>query len=49
MSKYYVNKFLYTVDSNPEYLQRYKEDPRTFVATWSSPSAPGSTRWSAPQ
>lgn len=40
MSKYYVNKFLYTVDSNPEYLQRYKEDPRTFVATWEQSIGP---------
>ncbi len=40
MSKYYVNKFLYTVDSNPDYLQRYKEDPRTFVATWEQSIGP---------
>ena len=27
MSKYYVNKFLFTVDRNPDYLKRYTEDP----------------------
>ena len=32
MSKYYVNKFLFQVDRNPEYLKRYIEDPRNFVA-----------------
>jgi hypothetical protein len=40
MSKYYVNKFLYTVDRNPDYLQRYKEDPRSFVATWEQSIGP---------
>ncbi len=40
MSKYYVNKFLFTVDRNPEYLKRYTEDPRTFVATWEQSIGP---------
>lgn len=34
MSRYYVNKFLYTVDRDPELLRRYKEDPRSLVAAW---------------
>ncbi len=40
MSKYYVNKFLYTVDRDPELLKRYAEDPRTFVATWEQSMGP---------
>ncbi|AXS41994.1 hypothetical protein [Breoghania sp. L-A4] len=40
MSKYYVNKFLYTVDRDPEYLKRYTEDPRSFVATWEQSIGP---------
>lgn len=40
MSKYYVNKFLFTVDRDPEYLRRYAEDPRTFVATWEQSIGP---------
>jgi hypothetical protein len=40
MSKYYVNKFLFTVDRDPEYLKRYAEDPRNFVATWEQSIGP---------
>ncbi len=40
MSKYYVDKFLYTVDRDPEYLKRYAEDPRNFVATWEQSIGP---------
>ncbi|MGV0875929.1 hypothetical protein V6767_02155 [Martelella sp. FLE1502] len=40
MSKYYVNKFLYTVDRDPELLQRYIDEPRTFVATWEQSIGP---------
>jgi hypothetical protein len=40
MSKYYVNKFLYTVDRDPELLRRYKEDSRSFVATWEQSIGP---------
>lgn len=40
MSKYYVNKFLFTVDRNPDYLQRYKDDPRSFVTTWEQSIGP---------
>lgn len=34
MSKYLMNKFLYTVDRDPELVERYREDPRGFVARW---------------
>lgn len=40
MSKYYVNKFLFTVDRDPEYLRRYAEDPRNFVAVWEQSIGP---------
>ena len=34
MSKYYVNKFLYTIDRDPEWVARYKEDPRGTIGRW---------------
>ncbi len=34
MSVYYVNKFLYQVDRDPELLARYRDDPATLVAAW---------------
>ena len=40
MSKYYVNKFLFTVDRDPEYLKRYTDDPHTFVVTWEQSIGP---------
>jgi len=40
MSKYYVNKFLYTVDRDPELLKRYADDPRNLVATWEQSMGP---------
>ncbi|MGV6876422.1 hypothetical protein ACUSIJ_27595 [Pseudochelatococcus sp. B33] len=40
MSRYYVNKFLYTVDRDPEYLKRYSEDPVNFVTTWEQSIGP---------
>lgn len=40
MSKYYVNKFLFTVDRDPDYLKRYSEDPLNFVATWEQSIGP---------
>lgn len=39
MSKYLVNKFLYTVDRDPELVERYREDPRSTVAWWESTRA----------
>ena len=34
MSKYVVDKFLYTVDRDPELVRRYREDPGGTVAWW---------------
>lgn len=40
MSKYYVNKFLFTVDRDPDLLRRYKEDPHALVASWEQSIGP---------
>ncbi|MBP2561226.1 hypothetical protein J2T08_002143 [Neorhizobium galegae] len=40
MSKYYVNKFLFTVDRDPELLRRYKENPRALVESWEQSIGP---------
>ncbi|MCS6759363.1 MAG: hypothetical protein MO852_10535 [Candidatus Devosia euplotis] len=40
MSKYYVNKFLFQVHRNPDYLKRYAEDPVNFVSTWEQSIGP---------
>ena len=34
MSKYLLNKFLYTVDRDPELVERYRDDPSGTVAWW---------------
>lgn len=34
MSKYYVNKFLFQVDRDPELLARYKSDPKELMKFW---------------
>lgn len=34
MSKYLLNKFLYTVDRDPDLVERYREDPSGTVASW---------------
>lgn len=34
MSKYYVNKFLFTVDRDPNWVARYKEDPVATIDLW---------------
>lgn len=34
MSKYYVNKFLYTVDRDPDWVARYKADPVATITAW---------------
>ena len=34
MSKYLLDKFLYTVDRDPELVERYRADPRGTVAWW---------------
>ena len=34
MSKYYVNKFLYTIDRDPEWVAKYKADPAGTIDAW---------------
>ena len=34
MSKYLVDKFLFTVDRDPELVERYREDPHGTVDWW---------------
>jgi hypothetical protein len=36
VSKYLLDKFLYTIDRDPELVERYREDPRGTVAWWES-------------
>ncbi|OAE48348.1 hypothetical protein [Agrobacterium tumefaciens] len=40
MSKYYVNKFLYTVDRDPDLLRRYIDEPSSLVASWEQSVGP---------
>jgi hypothetical protein len=39
VSKYLLNKFLYTIDRDPELVERYREDPRGTVAWWEAERA----------
>jgi len=39
VSKYLINKFLYTVDRDPELTERYRDDPRGTVAWWEAERA----------
>jgi hypothetical protein len=39
MSKYLLNKFLYTIDRDPELVERYREDPRGTVDWWEAECA----------
>ena len=39
MSKYLLNKFLYTIDRDPELVERYRADPRSTVAWWEAERA----------
>ena len=34
MSKYLLNKFLYTVDRDPALVEEYRSSPRSFVEWW---------------
>ena len=34
MSKYLLNKFLYTIDRDPELVELYRDDPSGTVAWW---------------
>ncbi|MEO8906954.1 MAG: hypothetical protein ABI310_02645 [Microbacteriaceae bacterium] len=40
MSKYYLDKFLYTTDRDPELLQQYKTDPAGYLARWEAEIGP---------
>lgn len=39
MSTYLVDKFLFTVDRDPDLVERYRADPRGTVAWWESERA----------
>ena len=39
MSKYLLDKFLFTVDRDPELTERYREDPAGTVAWWEAEMA----------
>jgi hypothetical protein len=39
MSKYVVNKFLFTVDRDPDLVERYRSDPAGTVAWWEAEQA----------
>ena len=39
MSKYLVNKFLFTVDRDPDLVERYRTDPRGTVQWWEAERA----------
>ena len=39
MSKYLIDKFLYTVDRDPDLVQRYKDDPAGTVTWWEAERA----------
>ncbi|MFY1622631.1 hypothetical protein ACN261_24700 [Micromonospora sp. WMMD723] len=39
MSRYLVDKFLYTVDRDPELVERYRTDPHGTVAWWEAERA----------
>lgn len=39
MSKYLLDKFLFTVDRDPDLVERYREDPQGTVAWWEAERA----------
>lgn len=39
MSKYLLNKFLYTIDRDADLVERYRDDPRGTVAWWEAERA----------
>ena len=39
MSKYLLNKFLFTVDRDPELVERYRQDPAETVTWWEAEMA----------
>jgi hypothetical protein len=34
MSRYYVDKFLYTIDRDPRWVELYRDDPRGTIDKW---------------
>jgi hypothetical protein len=39
VSKYLVNKFLFTIDRDPQLVERYRADPQGTVAWWEAEQA----------
>jgi hypothetical protein len=39
VSKYLLNKFLYTIDRDPDLVERYRADPRGTVTWWEAERA----------
>jgi hypothetical protein len=39
VSKYLLNKFLYTIDRDPDLVERYRQDPRATVQWWEAERA----------
>jgi hypothetical protein len=39
VSKYLLNKFLYTIDRDPDLVERYRADPQGTVAWWETEQA----------
>ena len=39
MSKYLLNKFLFTIDRDPQLVERYRADPRGTVTWWEAERA----------
>ncbi|MBO0840453.1 MAG: hypothetical protein J2O49_06515 [Sciscionella sp.] len=39
MSRYVVDKFLFTIDRDPELVERYRTDPKGTVAWWEAKEA----------
>jgi hypothetical protein len=39
VSKYLLNKFLYTIDRDPELVERYRQDPQGTVRWWEAERA----------
>jgi hypothetical protein len=40
MSKYWVNKFLFQIDRDPDLLERYRTNPRAMVESWEQSMGP---------
>ena len=49
MSKYLVDKFLYTVDRDPELTERYRTEPTELVAWWEENLAGSLLNCTAPE